>query len=97
MSDICAIPDMYNCFLSDEEHSELIEQLDLPIEPYIFDFDECSRIWNSNKIKSSITGYYTYKDGATEIKQKIEKIKGNKKIVIIEKYFPDIIITDLRI
>jgi len=31
---------------------------------------------------------------ATEIKQKIEKIKGNKKIVIIEKYFPDIIITD---
>ena len=34
---------------------------------------------------------------ATEIKQKIEKIKGNKKIVIIEKYFPDIIITDLRI
>ena len=72
MSDICAIPDMYNCFLSDEEHSELIEQLDLPIEPYIFDFDECSRIWNSNKIKSNITGYYTYKDGATEIKQKDE-------------------------
>ena len=31
---------------------------------------------------------------ATEIKQKIEKIKGNKKIVIIEKYFPDIIITE---
>ena len=74
MSDICAIPDMYNCFLSDEEHSELIEQLDLPIEPYIFDFDECSRIWNSNKIKSSITGYYTYKDGATEIKQKDENL-----------------------
>jgi hypothetical protein len=31
---------------------------------------------------------------ATEIKQKIEKIKGNKKIIIIEKYFPDIIIID---
>lgn len=30
---------------------------------------------------------------ATEIKQKIEKIKGNKKIVIIEKYFPDIYIS----
>jgi 2-polyprenyl-3-methyl-5-hydroxy-6-metoxy-1,4-benzoquinol methylase len=27
---------------------------------------------------------------ASEIKQKIEKIKGNKKIVLIEKYFPDI-------
>jgi hypothetical protein len=30
---------------------------------------------------------------ATEIKQKIEKIKGNKKFVIIEKYFPDIYIS----
>ena len=72
MTDIVAIPDMYNCFLSDEEHPELIDELDLPIEPYIFDFDECSRIWNSNKIKSSITGYYTYKDGTTEIKKKDE-------------------------
>ena len=27
---------------------------------------------------------------ASEIKQKIEKIKGNKKIVLIEKYFPEI-------
>ena len=30
---------------------------------------------------------------ASEIKQKIEKIKGNKKIVLIEKYFPDIYIS----
>jgi SAM-dependent methyltransferase len=30
---------------------------------------------------------------ATEIKQKIEKLKGNKKIVMIEKYFPDIYIS----
>lgn len=30
---------------------------------------------------------------AKEIKEKINKIKGNKKIIIIEKYFPNIIIT----
>jgi len=32
---------------------------------------------------------------ATEIKNKLEKIKGNKKLTIIEKYFPEIIITEM--
>jgi hypothetical protein len=32
---------------------------------------------------------------AKEIKNKLEKIKGNKKLIIIEKYFPEIIITEM--
>ena len=32
---------------------------------------------------------------AKEIKNKLEKIKGNKKLTIIEKYFPEIIITEM--
>lgn len=32
---------------------------------------------------------------AKEIKEKISKIKGNKKIVVIEHYFPDIVINDI--
>ena len=33
---------------------------------------------------------------ATEIKQKIDKVKGNKNIHFIDKYFPDIHITELQ-
>jgi hypothetical protein len=32
---------------------------------------------------------------AKEIKEKINKIKENKKIIVIENYFPDIVINDI--